>query len=171
VPAGAGRGELRTEKTFGGNAMKVLSREETCLWCSQHEIALSDTGLPERSDASAKFKIPEDAGRRVYLVSQLMRTFIDVPLFLVWFADWDVWPSGERMHVFDRFRMSYGETRSLVHSPGHVFDKGEIDDAISFVTLAVLFLWDCYVVTPKRSRLLFFSHDELGLTKGIDTDA
>jgi hypothetical protein len=67
--------------------------------------------------------------------------------------------------------MSYGETRPLLQSPGHVFEEGEIDDAISFVTLAVLFLWDSYVVTPKRSKLLFYSHDEFGLTKGIDREA
>ena len=59
----------------------------------------------------------------------------------------------------------------MIDSPGHVFDRGEIDDAISFVTLAVLFLWNCYVVTPRRSKLLFFSHDEYGLTEGIEVDA
>jgi hypothetical protein len=150
--------------------MKVLSREETTLWCNQYEIALSDFGLPERPDASAKFGIPEDAGKRVSSVSQRMRAFDGAPLFLVWFDDWAVWPSGQRMHVFDRFRMSYGETRLLIHSPGHVFEKDEMDDAISFVTLAVLFLWDCYVVTPKHSQFLFFSHDEFGLAKGIGTD-
>jgi hypothetical protein len=162
---------LTDPRHFKDKVMKVLSKEETSLWCSRHEIALSDSGLPERSDVSAKFKIPEDAGKRVYLVSQRMRAFSGEPLFLVRFDDWAVWPSGQRMHVFDRFRMSYGETRLLIHSPGHVFDKDEIDDAISFVTLAVLFLWDCYVVTPKRSKFLFFSHDEFGLAKGIETDA
>jgi hypothetical protein len=150
--------------------MKVLSREETVAWCGEHEIALSDFGLPERSDASGKFIIPEDAQKRVNLVSRGMAAFGDKPLFLVWLDDWAVWPSGQRMHVFDRFRMSYGENRWLINSPGHVFDKNEIDDAVSFVTLAALFLWDCYVVTPKRSTLLFFSHDEYGLIKGIDRE-
>jgi hypothetical protein len=93
-----------------------------------------------------------------------MQAFSGEPLFLVWFHDWAVWPSGQRMHVFERFRRPYGETRMLIASPGHVFDQDEMDDAISFVTLAVLFLWDCYVVTPKHSKLLFFSHDEYGLT-------
>ena len=148
--------------------MKILSRQETITWCSQHEIALNDFGLPERSDTSVKFIIPADAQKRVNLVSRAMATFSSAPLFLVWFANWAVWPSGQRMHVFDRFRMSYGENRRLIDSPGHVFDGNETDDAISFVTLAALFLWDCYVVTPKRSALLFFSHDEYGLMKGID---
>jgi hypothetical protein len=144
--------------------MEILSREETELWCRQHQIGLSPAGLPERSSSAAKFIIPEDAGKRVHLVSQEMRAFSSEPLFLVWFHDWAVWPSGQRMHVFDRFRMSYGEQRPLIRSPGHVFVQKEFEDAISFVTLAVLFLWDCYVVAPKGSKLLFFSHDEHGLT-------
>jgi hypothetical protein len=99
-----------------------------------------------------------------------MAAFSDASFFLVWFHDWAVWPSGQRMHIFDRFRTSYGENRRLIDSPGHVFDQNEIEDAISFVTLAALFLWDCYVVTPKRGKLLFLSHDEYGLTKGIDRE-
>jgi hypothetical protein len=151
--------------------MRVLSTEETALWCSEHEIALSDSGLPLRPDAAGKFKIPEDANKRVHLVSQGMRAFNAAPRFLVWFHDWAVWPSGQRMHIFDRFRISYGETRLLIDSPGHIFEQGEIEDAISFVTIAVLFLWDCYVVTPRRSEVLFFSHDEYGLAKGINMGA
>lgn len=151
--------------------VKVLSREETRLWCRQRDIALSERGLPQRPDEAARFKIPEDAGKRVFLVARGMRAFSASPLFLVWFDDWSVWPSGQRMHVFERFRMSYGETRRLIDSPGHVFEHGEIEDAISFVTLAVLFLWDCYVVTPTGRELLFFSHDEWGLAQGIDMGA
>jgi hypothetical protein len=155
---------------FGGQSMMILSKEETTSWCGQHDILLSDYGLPAKSDCDEKFKIPVDAGQRVYLVSQGMRAFANEPLFLVWFDDWSVWPSGQRMHVFDRFRMSYGETRRLIHSPGHVFVQTEIEDAISFVTIAVIFLWDCYVITPKRRKLLYFCHDEFGLSKGIVLD-
>ena len=150
--------------------MNILTSAETASWCRQNGIALTDHGLPDRSDAFFKFAIPEDAGRRVALVSKAMRAFRDEPIFLVWFHDWSVWQSGQRMHVFDRFRMSYGETRFLIDSPGHLFGTREIEDAISFLTLAVLFLWDCYVVTPKRTKLLFFSHDEYGRAKGIELD-
>jgi hypothetical protein len=151
--------------------MFILSPEEAVAWCREHEIPLSDYGLPERSDCDEKFKIPVDAGQRVAFVSHGMRAFAGEPVVLVWFDDWSVWPSGQRMHVFERFRQSYGETRWLIHSPAHVFAQADIEDAISFVTLAVLFLWDCYVVTPKRGKLLFFSHDEFGLTKNIPLDA
>src|SRR5215475_13158756 len=150
--------------------MKVLSSQEAAAWCEAHHVPLSHRSLPDRSGANLKFEIPLDAQKRVYLVGQAMESFRDEPLFLVWLADWSVWQSGQRMHVFDRFRMSYGETRPLIQSPGHLFGTQEIEDAISYVTLAVLFLWDCYVVTPARAKLLYFSHDEYGLAKGIDLD-
>ena len=74
------------------------------------------------------------------------------------------------MHVFDRLRMSYGETRRLIDLPGPLFDRTEIEDGISFVTVGTLFLWDCYVVNPGRTKLLHLSHDEYGVTKGIDLE-
>jgi hypothetical protein len=107
----------------------------------------------------------------VSLVKQAMEGFADEPSHLVWFDDWAVWPSGQRMHIFDRFRLSYGETRRLIDSPGHIFDRDEIEDAISFVTIAALFLWDCYVVGQQGTKLLFLSHDEYGLTRGMDLQA
>jgi hypothetical protein len=147
--------------------MKILSKEETASWCRQHNIALNDRDLPETFDCHERFKIPVDSQQRVHLVFEGMRVLANEPSILVWFDDWSVWPSGQRMHVFDQFRKAYGETRLLIHSPGHVFEPSEIEDAISFVTLGVLFLWDCYVVTPRRDKLLFFSHDEFGLTKAF----
>ena len=81
---------------------------------------------------------------------------------LVWFTEWGVWPSGERPHLFSRLRASYGETRSLIEVPAHVFARSEVEEAISFVTLGVLFLWDVYVVGASGKRLLHFSHDEFG---------
>jgi hypothetical protein len=147
--------------------MKVLSKSETMLWCTSHHIGLDARGLPDRSDAEHKFRISSDAQRRVALVQRTMEAFGEDPTFLIWFDDWSVWPSGQRMHVFDRFRLAYGERRRLIDSPGHIFDQTEIEDATSFVTIAVLFLWDCYVVAPNCSKLLYFSHDEYGTAKGL----
>ena len=57
------------------------------------DVALSDRGLPERSDVDLKFEIPSDAQKRIYPVGQVMATFANEPLFLVWFDDWSVWPA------------------------------------------------------------------------------
>jgi hypothetical protein len=93
-----------------------------------------------------------------------MKMFSEDSLTLMWLDDWAVWPSGQRIHVFDRFRLSYGDTRPLINSPAHLFDRAEYEDAISFVTIALLFLWDCYVLTSHGRKLLFFSLDEYGVT-------
>jgi hypothetical protein len=143
--------------------MKFLSKQETELWCRQNAIVLGDRGFPDLSGATEKFDIPPDAQQRVALVAQYMAAFRDVSQTLVWFNDWSVWPSGQRMHMFDRFRMSYGEARWLIQTPGHVFERDEFEDTVSFVTFAALFLWDCYVVIPKHTKLLFLCHDEFGL--------
>ena len=81
---------------------------------------------------------------------------------LVWFDDWAVWPSGQRMHIFERFLASYGETRPLIEAPAFLFAEQEYEDLVSFVTLGVLFLWDVHVVSTKGRRQLFYSHDEVG---------
>jgi hypothetical protein len=144
--------------------MQILSKASATNWCSTNQVPLSAFGVPERSPTdAARFDIPEDAGKRVYLVSECMADFRDATNFLVWFDDWSVWPSGERMHIFDRFRFSYGETAPLIDFPAGLFEQNEIEDATSYVTLAVLFLWDCYVVTPNSARFVFFSHDEWGV--------
>ena len=62
------------------------------------------------------------------------------------------------MHLFDRLRASYGETRGLVETPVHVFAPEEFEDAVSFVTLGVLFLWDVDVFGKEAVK---FSHDEV----------
>jgi hypothetical protein len=151
--------------------MIFLSKREAAAWCRQSGISLNEHDLPERSAAPSRFDIPSDAGKRVYLVSGRLKTFEYEPTLLVWFNDWGVWPSGERMHIFNRFRSSYGETRPLIETPGHLFSQGEFEDAVSYVALGVLFLWDCYVLTPHADKFVFFSHDEFGQTNIVEGTA
>jgi hypothetical protein len=148
--------------------MIFLSKREAAAWCQQSGISLDEHDLPERSAAPNRFDIPSDAGNRVYLVSKFLTPLENEPAVLVWFDEWGVWPSGERMHIFNRFRSSYGETRPLIETPGHLFGQGEFEDAVSYVTLGVLFLWDCHVLTPGADKYVFFSHDEFGQTNIVE---
>lgn len=52
--------------------------------------------------------------------------------------------------------------RPLDEIPAHIFTPSEREDALSFVTLAVLFLWDVFVVASRGNRLVHYSHDEVG---------
>jgi hypothetical protein len=64
--------------------------------------------------------------------------------------------------MFERFRDSYGEHRWLSEAPAYVFSPTEREDVISFVGFAILFLWDCHLVTATGDTGLFLSHDEIG---------
>jgi hypothetical protein len=141
--------------------MQALTSADARKWCAAQGISLTDTGFP-RASRVRRFKIPPDAGARVALVAADMRVVGARAKSLVWFDDWAVWPSGQRMHVFERFRASYGETRPLIEIPAFLFDGREFEDLVSFVTLGVLFLWDVHVIASKGRHLVFYSHDEVG---------
>ena len=83
--------------------------------------------------------------------------------FLVFLTGWGVGLTPERMEQFDRFRLAHGQTRRLIDAPGHLFDCPGFDSAVELVALTARFGWDCHVVTRKRKRQLFLSHDEFGL--------
>ena len=131
--------------------VNFLSKAEAKCWLA---------GKPKdpRNRRNNQFAIPVDAGRRVFLVSDLLGRFEGKTIVVV-FSDWSVWPSGQRMHIFDRLRLSYGESRPLIKTPIHVFEKDEFEGAVSFVTLGVLFLFNVEVFAKDS---VFFSHDEYG---------
>ncbi len=67
--------------------------------------------------------------------------------------------------MFERFRQAFGLREPLTEIPAYLFQSDEFDDALSFFIFAVLFLWDCHVVTDQHGYAFFISHDELGRSK------
>jgi hypothetical protein len=145
--------------------MRALTKPEAFEWYASHNIALNERQLPQPIFAEIQgldFKIPQDAGRRIALLNNLFKHVPSDQEILLRFSDWGVWSSGERPHMFERFRDSYGEHRWLSEAPAYVFSPTEREDVISFVGFAILFLWDCYLVTATGDTGLFLSHDEIG---------
>ncbi len=142
--------------------MRPLSVNEAKEWCQAQGATLGGKGFPSAVGSPTTFQIPADAGRRVALVADHLRHFEDRGEAVVWFANWELSPSGQRIHIFERFRASYGEGRSLDDAPAFLFSAEEHEDLVSFVTLGVLFLWDVHVIGARAQRLVFYSHDEVG---------
>lgn len=142
--------------------MRALSKSEANEWCQTQGVMVGGSGFPETKAEVKSFVIPADAGQRVALAAEHLENFRGTGKALVWFSDWAVWPSGQRMHIFERFLASYGENRPLIEVPAFLFAEPEFEDLVSFVTLGLLFLWDVHVVAPKARCLLFYSHDEIG---------
>lgn len=142
--------------------MYTYTKSEARKWCQAQGATLGHGGFPQAHGRTKPFAIPADAGQRVALVAEHLNHFRGIAETLVWFDDWAVWPSSQRMHIFERFLASYGETHPLIEAPAFLFAEGEYEDLVSFVTIGVLFLWDVHVASSKARRLLFYSHDEVG---------
>lgn len=142
--------------------MVNLSAQDAESWCRARGYELDESCHPCVPSRGQRFEIPVDTGRRIVTVAGHLQRFESETETLVWFTEWGVWPSCERPHIFDRFRASCGETRSLTEIPAHLFTPSEREDALSFVTLGVLFLWDLYVAGASGKRLVHYSHDEVG---------
>jgi hypothetical protein len=66
------------------------------------------------------------------------------------------------MPLFSRFRQALGEHRPLIEAPGHLVTPDEIEDAVSILTVSLLFVWNCHLLTASGRDVVFVSHDEFG---------
>jgi hypothetical protein len=151
--------------------MQICTYKECAEWCAAHGyptrqveglVVGPDPDLTEPDFHFAMFSIPEDAGRRVALVKNVMSLIDAEAELLVQIGDWAVWPSGQHMPLFDRFRQAFGERRPLIEAPGHMIAPVERDDAVSILVISMLYLWNCHVLSAAGDQALFVSHDEYG---------
>lgn len=145
--------------------MRIVDKYTALEWCRTHGVPLNGDGLPDlMRSGTSEFQIPIDAGARTALVKEQMNILLTGQACLVWLNDWIVWPSGQWQHLFDRFRLSYGCSDSLIDKPAHIIEKPEYAAAISIAVYAVLMLWDCYIITDN-GNWVYYSHDEVGMKK------
>jgi hypothetical protein len=151
--------------------MRVLSYAESADWCAQHNypthkregfIVGPEPEIGANEFQRVEFVLPRDSGRKIWLARFLYGLVEPSPEVLIWIGDWAVWPSGQHMPLFSRFRQAFRESRPLVEAPGHLVTPDEIEDGISILTVSVLFLWDCHLLTASGRDVVFVSHDEFG---------
>ncbi len=79
---------------------------------------------------------------------------------LVWVTGWGIFPSNENLHLFYRFRQTYGDLRLLHEAPGHVCLNYESAEVVTLVHLGMLFGWDLHLIPAAAYARAFVSHDE-----------
>ncbi len=146
--------------------MKIITKDDAAEWCRSHGLAITGFGVPAVRDIpeSKEFPIPTDAGQRTALAKEQIGKLQVNCSCLVWLDDWNVWPSGQWHHLFERFRLSYGCADPLIKRPAHLIYKSEMDAAVSIAVYAILMLWNCYVI-GDAGAWVFYSHDEWGRIK------
>lgn len=146
--------------------MRFLRDDECGDWCKRHGYQPPPTRgghRPPESYARHEFTIPADAGHRVALCRLLWQFHDAAPATdrLLWITEWGVWPTGEHMPLFTRWRAGFGENRMLIDAGGHLIEQGDDDDGLSVLIMAGLFLWDCWMYT-EQGVIVALSHDEYG---------
>jgi hypothetical protein len=151
--------------------MQFLSYAQCAEWCSQRGfptrqmegyIVGPDPDLQPPEFHFAEFTPPVDSGRKVWLARFLYPLLQPQGELLIWLGDWAVWPSSQHMPLFTRFREAFGEKRRLIEAPGHLLTLEEADDAISIISVSLLFMWNCHVLSDSGRDAVFISHDEFG---------
>ena len=148
--------------------MIFFTPEQCRHWAAEHSLHFDWTppyaDLQTRGFTSFKFEIPSDAGRRVALARLLWESVAQgQPEVLIWTVDWSVWPSGEHMPLAMSLRSALGEVRGIDEAPGQLIRLGEDSAGISLLSIAILFLWDTYLLPVGGETALFVSHDEYGV--------
>jgi hypothetical protein len=158
--------------------MRFLSSAECADWCARRDISMRERGLGggvrpdlKRADfQAAEFRFPKDSGRKVSLARFLYSLVEPSPETLLWLDDWTVWPSSQHMPLFARFRQALHEHRPLSESPGHLITPADQDDAISIISVSLLFFWDCYGIAASGRDTFYVSHDEFGYFASRDAE-
>jgi hypothetical protein len=71
-----------------------------------------------------------------------------------------VWPSSENIGLFDGYRKSLGEHRSLYDAPFHLFTEADSAELECLLDLALYFFWDAILIDGPHTTAFRISHDE-----------
>lgn len=146
--------------------MQFLNPESCRKWCVDNGLSVeSGSGFPQQPNGlTEQFEIPSDAGARVALARMLWETVAaSAPYSLLWVTEYGIWPSGEHRPLAESARVSWGAPGPLAAYPGQLVALGEQEDGLSGLVLALLFLWDCWLLPAGASQAAFVSHDEFGI--------
>ena len=64
------------------------------------------------------------------------------------------------VRAFERFRLSYGENRSLESAKAHLFRSDESSECSATLLLVLLAEWDAYFVHPSGEWIAFIDNDD-----------
>lgn len=141
--------------------MRILSLEEVPLQLETSDISSFFGGVDwQYPDPMPCYFLPKDSGPQVWLAGLIGDTFLNRGPAMLWITETGIWPSSERMDLFDRYRSSYGEKRSARDAPIHIFELEEDRGPFgSILCLGLLFGWDVEVVSLDRSLGITIGHD------------
>ena len=125
-----------------------------------------------------KFAYPTHPSSVAYcanLSATLSSTYYDRAHFdgaYLWFADepFSQWEQAAGRVAIDRIRAGFGDLRPFDFAYVYKFRSDEIELLTTFVILAIVLLWDVYILTGWGDRIVHISHDGLFGVYAKDTE-
>lgn len=148
--------------------MKAISEARCEDWASRLDEAFSWSALEHRYGHVATYVIPADAGRKTALARAFSALSDGAGETLVWITAWGIFPSSQNMELFDGYRRSLNESRSIAEAPGHIFDSSDRNELECVLDLVLYFFWDASVFAPGGIWIRI-SHDEVFSVRATDT--
>lgn len=151
--------------------MKILTKERTQEMLGDKPL---DNLLSELSCrlqvVGGAYSIPSDSGRKTALSRLFAYLLLRKPNTCIYVSGWGVWSSSENFDLFYGYRRSYGENRTLMEAPVHLFEQSETDAFVSILSMAFYFIWDAWVFDTEGKTVVKLSHDEWFEVRSDDED-
>ncbi len=140
--------------------MKILSNEDGLVWLARNYQIEEGSSLSSFFGHSVAYLIPADSGRKTAIARALRASVGNASEGLLWITGWGVWPSSENMNLFDGYRKSLGEHRSLQDAPFHLFTGSNSVELECLLDLILYFFWDAILIDGSHTSAFRISHDE-----------
>lgn len=152
--------------------MKILSKENASEMLGGKSL---DTFVDQLSSQlhliADTYSIPRDSGAKTALSRVFAYLLLRKPSVCIYVSGWGVWGSSENLDLFYGYRRSFGEKRTLMEAPVHLFEQSEEDTFVSILCMVFYFVWDAWVFDVEGKALVRISHDEWLEVRTDDEDA
>jgi hypothetical protein len=142
--------------------MQIFSKSEGTERLAKLDVKFSDISWKDRyGNGPMSFAIPADTGKKTALAKLLADLVTTDSEVILWITGYGIWPSSENMALFDGYRGSLGEKRSVGEAPVHLFVNSEAKKVECVLALALYFFWDAFLLNHSGGVLIELSHDEI----------
>lgn len=142
--------------------MQIFSKSEGTERLAKLDVKVSDISWKDKyGDSVMSFALPADTGKKTALAKLLADLVMTGSEVMVWITGYGIWPSSENMALFDGYRRSTGENRSIGEAPFHLFTHLEAKELECIVALSLYFFWDAFLLNHSAGVLIELSHDEI----------
>ena len=150
--------------------MKILTKENASEMLGGKPLDAFVRQLSSRLQLVADtYSIPPDSGKKTALSKLFAYLLLRNPNVCIYVSGWGVWE--ENLDLFYGYRRSFGENRTLMEAPVHLFERSEEDTFVSILSMASYFIWDAWVFDIEGKALVRISHDEWLEVRTDDKDS